>query len=841
MQLGPVSASARDPNRMRRRPIILSILAAAVLGGASIALADPPSTTNAVPALAQSPAAQVGPVLAINPASGATASAAVLATDWRAGALQPQTVFGNGVISGTTGMTVWSDHGLLPSTTGNSPNSLGGGSPDVVWGPGNKVYAVELGRDQSDPQNPCSTSAGLFLSVSTNAGASFGSPITLASSGPNVQISDPSVTVNNDGRIYVAYTKTTPCGGGPGSNSSVRLVSTNDDVAGNGKQIANVADGGSNPQFGRPSIAALPNGDVAVAYYDGAPADGPPGNVDVALCSTAPSGAVDCLNTTPPAVVVDPSASDPDAIGGLGVQVRPAIAAGLDGRIVVTWAKATLGGITVYSATSLDQGLNFGLPQQVSAGTGDQFDPSVAIASDGRADIAYYDSRLLPLGFQVAVTASNRPSGTVETWSPSQIVESTQIIPTSPFAPGPPSLGSRIAVAEIPRSTGRAWTLVAWTDTRNTSTSTNEDIYSTVLLHQSTMPVATPYASPVSVPKNSSSAVPFGDHFSDPDADPLFFRVVDPGGLGVATIADPNIPTLTYRASPVEGADTVRVEATDGVNTATLDIPLQLQNSRPQINCTSIPTTANTTVLFATTGCASDPNDDSITYIASAPEHGTIVGSGPTLGFMPTPGFSGTGSVVLSASDGEVASDPVRVPVIIAAPAAIQVMITSGDTRAGRTDRPLEFRARPLVDTADPASISWDFGDGSAPDHGPSVSHLFSKVASYTVSARIGTGPPYAVKVIVQPPPLVVRETSLLHRDTLELKLQLSGTGKLVVALSGVSGARRLSRTMTRGTHTLRMPIPRSTLARGTIVVSFALTLGNGGVDRLRRAVLLPR
>ena len=90
---------------------------------------------------------------------------------------------GPGVCSTITGATTWTDHGLPLNFSGNH-NAVSGGSPDVVWGPGNKVYAVELGRDQSDQSNPCAAGAGLYLSVSANSGATWNT-ILLVANGQN--------------------------------------------------------------------------------------------------------------------------------------------------------------------------------------------------------------------------------------------------------------------------------------------------------------------------------------------------------------------------------------------------------------------------------------------------------------------------------------------------------------------------------------------------------------------------------------------------------------------------------------------------------------------------------
>jgi PKD domain/Bacterial Ig domain len=832
---------------MRRRPIILCILAAAALGGATIALADSPPTTTPVKALGESPDAQLGPVLAANPVAGANAPVVALGTDWRSGLFEPQTVDASGTVQGTSGTTVWSDHGLMPSTS--SPPMVSGGSPDVVWGPGNKVYAVELGRDSGDPQNPCASNAGLYLSVSSNAGASWAAPVSLVNDSPSISISDPSIAYSSvTGRIYVAYTVSEPCSGGL---SEIRMTSMTD-TSGNGLFPIDISPSAPSPLFVHPSIATLPNGDVAIAYYDAAQNTG--GRVLVTTCSPSDPTNLSSVPTCDPSVdpsdvtsTVDPSAGAPKSIGELAVDVRPSIAADRFGRVVVAWDKAvglSGSGIDVYSATSQSEG-TFGPPVPVSPDPGLQFDPQVGIAADGRADIAFFESRFSPLGYKVAVAASNPPipGSPFETWSTSEQLEPTVITPVSPYVPGPPDIGSRIGLAEIERTSGRAWTLVAWTDTSNVSGSApqNEDIYSSVLLHQSTTPVGTPLASPYPVSKNAPNQVPFGA--SDADADPLTYSIISSGGIGTATIANKNVPMVTYVATKAVGPDTVVVGLDDGVNHSTLTLNLLVQNDPPTVSCPKTPETPfNTALLIAATGCGQDKNGDFTTLSATSPVHGTLTGSGPNQEFVPADNFSGTAQVIMTASDGELSSQPTLVNITVDPETAVAVSIEPSGVRAARTDRAIEFRATPTDArvVTDLSKITWDFGDGTV-DHGPTVSHLFTQVNTYTVLATIGNGPPATVTVIVQKPPLIVRDTSLLHKRTVKLKLQIANPGKLTVKLVGVPGSRELTAKMKRGTHTVHMLLPAAARRSGTIVVSLALGLPNGGTERIRRAIMLPR
>jgi PKD domain len=830
---------------MRRRPIILCFLAAAFLAGVPGALADPPATTVGVKALGESPDAQIGPTVAVNPVVSASAAAVALGTDWRLGLFQPQTGDASGTIQGTTGATTWSDNGLMPSST-SSPPAVSGGSPDVVWGTGNNVYAVELGRDSTDQTNPCSSTAGLYLSISTNGGTSWAPPFELVQDNANQTVSDPSIAYSAvTGRIYVAYTINEPCSNS--STTEIDLVSIKPDLSNRGLQ--RISPAAATPAFEHPAVAALPSGDVAVAYYDDSTG---PGQVLVTTCTPDnPADVTSAPDCSPTANVVDGAVTEPaGAISPLTVDVRPAIAADpTTNRLVVAWNETTgISASDVFSSTSLDGGDTFGPLVQVNATTGSQFDPELAMAPDGRVDLAYFDSEFSPgTGYEIAVSASNRPSpGTpFETWSASQSLESSRIVPKQPYIPGSFDLGSRIGLAEIPRALpNRAWTLVAWPNTDNATGSNpqNIDIYSSVLLHQSTTPVATPFPSPQPVSKNTLNTVQFGSRVTDADADPLTYSIVSQSSLGTSSIADSNIPTLTYTGTQAVGGDSVTIGISDGVNQTTLTIALSVQNDPPKITCSSLETPYNKPIqIAALSQCWSDKNGDSVTLSALNPVNGTLTGSGSTLEFVPTTDFKGIASVWLVANDGQLSSAPQQVSITVDPPKAIAVSIVPSAPRSARTDQPITFKAASLDPDADTSEVTWTFSDGTPADHGRSISHLFAKVGTYTVWAQIGDGPRASVQVIAQKPPLIVRDTSLLHRKTLKLQLQLAYAGKLVVKLSGVPGHHTFSAKMKHGAHSVRMLLPASVRRRGTIVVTLALSLPTGGTEHLRRAIMLVR
>ena len=822
---------------MRRRPIILLLCATAALVGAAVALADPPGTGPAVRAFGETPDAQVGPSVAVNPAGGSpNILAAIMGTDWSNPA-GPQSILSTGSIVATTGATTWNSTVTLPHAPAPGGDySLG--SPDVVWGPGNKLYAVEVTRDSDDRTNPCLTGAGIYLYVSTDAGASWRPEVEVAFNGPHQANTDPSIAFDaSSGRIYVSYTKTDPCTGTPGdgtSTSQVRLATLSRDDGTGFVPITPVGDPAASHDE-RSSVVALPNGFVGVAYYD---STSNPGAVRFSTC-TPPSGSPPSLTCSAP-VTIDGSARDPNSPALPGVQVRPNAASDSTGRVVVTWSELTdAGNMDVFSATSRDSGATFGQPQQVPAngGSSNQINPAVAITPDGRADVAFLDSGYNPAGYEVAASASSRPSGagTVESWSQSVPIEGAPIIPVAPHVPGGKSIGDRLGIAEVPRVSGPYWTLVAWTDTRNVTggTPVNADVYSTVLLHGTTAPTASDMT--VTVQRNVPTTVNIVGA-TDADADPLTYSILQNGTRGTAVISDGIRAQFTYNAPDVLGTDTVRIGVSDGQHQTSMTVTLQIVNSPPVITCTTLSTPIDTPLAIPAT-CVIRPEQRSALDRRVDPRD-TARSSAPAASSRSsrTRATRGHAQVTLTASDG---IETVSKTIIIAVGAAGQIPVSiAGDaTRAAYTDRPITLEATPTVADADTSKIQWSFGDGSN-DLGKTVSHLFTTVGAFKVTAQIGDGPAASVTVFVQKPPLTITSTSLKN-GLMGMRVKLANAGKLTSGLVGLRGVPHRTVKLKKGTYMLHMQLPASARTRGTVIVKLKLTLPSGGTRTLHRAVLV--
>jgi hypothetical protein len=473
-------------------------------------------------------------------------------------------------------------------------------------------------------------------------------------------------------------------------------------------------------------------------------------------------------------------------------------------------------------------------------GTSNQIDPSIAMTSAGRADIAFLDSRYDAAGYRVAVSASARPGGSSqsETWSQSVAVENTTITPVAPTSPGQPSLGGQVGVAEIQRTSGLPWTLVAWTDTRNVTGSSphNEDIYSTVLLHGATPPSG--HDETVTVQRNIPSVV--GVTASDDEADPLTYRIAQDGVVGRAVVPDANVPSFTYSAPPANGTDIVKVAVSDGITDSTLTANLNIVNTAPAIAC-DLSTQVDTPIAITVDKCVKDINNDPLMLTGANPQHGQIQNTANVVTFTPTVGFQGTAQVTLTASDGT-DSTPKTVDIQVGTPGDVPVTIAGKSARVAFTDQPIMFRATPTVTGADASMIDWRFGgDNAEPtDRGPTVWHLFSRIGTYTVTARVGSGSPASVQVFVSKPPLSLKRTQLGADGMMQLRVRLGTSGKLAVGLLGVRGARQTHFKLKKGTHMLRMRVPASARTRGTLILKVSLSETNGRVAKLKRAVMLP-
>ena len=185
-----------------------------------------------------------------------------------------------------------------------------------------------------------------------------------------------------------------------------------------------------------------------------------------------------------------------------------------------------------------------------------------------------------------------------------------------------------------------------------------------------------PAATPQSVVLNQDSTSTVTLTGSDPDNDPLRFKITslpasgklyDGTGTGGHLIAAGELPyaltgagdTTTYQPNTgYSGPDAFQFKANDGQidssAAATVSITVNHVNHAPVANNDSASTPPATPVTVNVLANDSDPDNDTLTVTgASTPAHGTAaVNANNTVTYTPTAGYSGPDSFTYDVSDG---------------------------------------------------------------------------------------------------------------------------------------------------------------------------------------------
>jgi hypothetical protein len=337
---------------------------------------------------------------------------------------------------------------------------------------------------------PGNNPIGAFLTTSDDGGATFTKPIRIL--GPmNYMVRfvvDP--TVGDRGRIHVVWLQTTldaPLGGLPTPPNPI-MAAHSDDGGRTFTRPIQVSD----PDRDRvvaPVVALGPDGAVHVLYYDlGDDAidyrglEGPtwPGRWTLVMASSHDGG-----RSFEPGVVVDEGVVPPERVLLIYTMPPPAVAADGEGRVFAAWHDGRNGDWDVFLKRSDDGGRTWSDLLRLNddrVGNGrHQNLPALSVAPNGRVDAIFYDRRNDPRNLFLDVYYTYSDDGGV-TFAPnvrltSQMSDSqagtTYPIPS---ARGLKEFGSRISVAS---ETDRA--LAAWTDTRNSAGSFQQDVFTTAV------------------------------------------------------------------------------------------------------------------------------------------------------------------------------------------------------------------------------------------------------------------------------------------------------------------------------------------------------------------------
>lgn len=163
---------------------------------------------------------------------------------------------------------------------------------------------------------------------------------------------------------------------------------------------------------------------------------------------------------------------------------------------------------------------------------------------------------------------------------------------------------------------------------------------------------------------------------SDPENDPLAFRVVDVPQHGTLSGTAPNV---TYTpATGFVGADSFTYQANDGTNDSNLaTIAIVVIDNAPVAS--DLIVQARESRSSSLTLTATNPKGLPLTFsIVGGPSHGSLSGTIPNLTYSPTHGYFGADTFVYHASDGQSTSNIATVSINVAenrAPVADDVLL----------------------------------------------------------------------------------------------------------------------------------------------------------------------
>ena len=259
-----------------------------------------------------------------------------------------------------------------------------------------------------------------------------------------------------------------------------------------------------------------------------------------------------------------------------------------------------------------------------------------------------------PSAAQYAVTVQSTPAGiAMNATNPTGVTPYTVQLPISTpialTAPGTASLSGKTylfqywklnGVAQPANQTALSFPLVA--------NSTAEAVYVEALV----TPIA--LAQTVSAREDTALAITLAG--TDRYGAPLTYRIVTKPNYAILSGSS---SIITY--TPVynyHGPDSFVFTVSNGVMTsapAKVTVNVAPVNDPPVAYSQTVPVAMNTTTAVTLTG--KDADGDALTYtVVTAPSHGTLTGTAPTLQYRPTTGYTGADSMTFKTSDGAASS-----------------------------------------------------------------------------------------------------------------------------------------------------------------------------------------
>ncbi|WP_299490262.1 PKD domain-containing protein, partial [Acaryochloris sp. IP29b_bin.137] len=241
--------------------------------------------------------------------------------------------------------------------------------------------------------------------------------------------------------------------------------------------------------------------------------------------------------------------------------------------------------------------------------------------------------------------------------------------------------------------------------------------------------------------KNVAPVVTIGDIPTVDEGQPVAFTAsfTDPGLLdthtilwdfGDGTTSDSLTPTHIYADSGLYTA-TLTITDQDGAATSAT-VTVTINNLAPTITSLVGDINLNEGDTGTFTATATDPGNDTLTYHWDFGD-----GSSPVQGPEVHHTFADNGlyTVTLAVTDEEGASTTQTLMVTVSnvAPTITQLNIDGRLISGGNNT----FSAVATDPGDDALTYSWDFGDGSAPVTGPTVSHIYETTGLYTVTLTV--------------------------------------------------------------------------------------------------------
>ena len=663
------------------------------------------------------------------------------------------------------------------------------------------------------------------------------SPIDTGSAGaPSSELIEPAIATSGT-NVYVVYTELkwngANCSGTPDSSSI--LLASSPDAGSTWVTARRVSPLGTSSRYRSPSVAALPDGRVVVAFRDDST---PSPQIESETCSpfASPLGnycGVSSGLVGPSTLVGDATA--PSLVSGVvGPPTPSVIAAG--GRVVVAWHAASDANVHVFAAMSTTNGASYGPAQRIdAAGTGNQVAPELAATASGRVDVAYlWDTGL---GVEATAVSANPPlpGATTEAWAQPVVVQSAPANATSGIPGQLAPLGRRIGVATAAvGASPLPATLVAFTAT----TAGDQDVHVAGLLHGMTAPVIASQV--VNASKNVQTVVHVTG--SDDDGDPLTWSTgaqpTTPGSS--VAVADAARGDFSFTAANQKGTDTFEAVATDGVagHEVRQLINVNVVDDPPEIICPSLVARENTPLEIPVADCVRDHNGDPITVDLHDAIGGTVERSSGTWLFIPTANSTATGSFVLAASDGDLTTEAVVRVTIATAVGRVNFVVTdAGKRRAIAQGAALRFAGTAVDTQGQEFRVAWNFGDGSPGTSGRNVSHRFRRNGAFTVKATAPGASPIEIKVLVRKRAVELVAPPVVVEGVMRIRVRTRVAGRLSVRVDS------RSRTITVPAATTETEVSLQVTTGPMVRLSLRLRPGKATklpALSLRRVVLIP-